>query len=127
MQVEMDQIFQRSMERFRMSPQMDIFRDEAGYSSSLDVRDLVDRYEVRAYLPDANTSDAKVNLEGNRLTVEVTNHQTHERKGKDANSSTQSWGDYDQMVQLAGNLKADEIKVKRQDHELLITIPKANS
>jgi len=127
MQAEMDRMFQRSMERFRMSPQMDIFKGQAGYSSSLDVRDLADRYEVRAYLPDANTSNAKVKLDGNQLTVEVTNHQSQEHKGKDANSNTQSWGNYDQMVQLAGNLKADEMKVKRQTHELLITIPKANS
>jgi len=29
------------------------------------------------------------------------------------------------MVELAGNLKSDQMKVERKEHELLITIPKA--
>jgi hypothetical protein len=41
----MDEMFRRSITRFRQSPRMNIFTDDAGYSLSLDVRDLKDRYD----------------------------------------------------------------------------------
>ncbi len=125
MQAEMDEMFRRSIARFHMNPQMDIFKDDAGYSLSLDVRELKDRYEVRAFLPDAKASDTKVNLEGNRLEVEVTHRQTEKQQNTNNVATTTEWGRYTQMVQLAGNLKRDQMKVERKEHELLITIPKA--
>lgn len=124
LQAEMDEMFRRSITRFRQSPRMNIFTDDAGYSLSLDVRDLKDRYEVRAFLPDAKAADTKVNLQGNRLEVEVTHRQTAKGK-KNAPDTVTEWGRYTQTVELAGNLKSDQMKVEHKDHELLITIPKA--
>ena len=124
LQAEMDEMFRRSTRRFRQNPQMGNFKDDAGYSLSLDVRELKDRYEVRAFLPDAKAADANVKLEGNRLEVEVTHRQTAKGNKNEPDTVT-DWGRYTQMVQLAGNLKADQLKVQRKDHELLITIPKA--
>ncbi len=124
LQAEMDEMFRRSISRFRQSPRMNIFTDDAGYSLSLDVRELKDRYEVRAFLPDAKAADANVKLEGNRLEVEVTHRQTAQGNKNQPDTVTE-WGRYTQMVQLAGNLKSDQLKVERKDHELLITIPKA--
>jgi HSP20 family molecular chaperone IbpA len=102
LQAEMDEMFRRSITRFRQSPRMNIFADDAGYSLSLDVRDLKDRYEVRAFLPDAKVADAKVNLQGNRLEVEVTHRQTAKGNKNEPDTATE-WGRYTQMVQLAGN------------------------
>jgi len=124
LQAEMDEMFRRSITRFRQSPRMNIFADDAGYSLSLDVRELKDRYEVRAFLPDARAADAKVKLEGNRLEVEVTHRQTA-KGNKSAPDTVPEWGRYLQSVELAGNLKSDQMKVERKEHELLITIPKA--
>ena len=124
LQAEMDEMFRRSITRFRQSPRMNIFADDAGYSLSLDVRDLKDRYEVRAFLPDAKAADAKVNLQGNRLEVEVTHRQTAKENKNEPDTVTE-WGRYMQTVDLAGNLKSDQMKVESKDHELLITIPKA--
>ena len=127
MQAQMDQMFQRSIRDFNMNPQMDIFKGETGYASSLDVRDLKNRYEITALLPDANVSDAQVKLNGNELTVQVSGQQSQKEQTGNESLSTQSWGGYDQTVQLAGDLKAGDMKVTREPHELLITIPKANS
>ena len=124
LQAEMDEMFRRSIARFRQSPRMNIFTDDAGYSLSLDVRELKDRYEVRAFLPDAKAADAKVNLQGNRLEVEVTHRQTTKGNKNEPDTVTE-WGRYTQTVDLAGNLKSDQMKVEHKDHELLITIPKA--
>jgi len=124
LQAEMDEMFRRSISRFRQNPRMNIFADDAGYSLSLDVRELKDRYEVRAFLPDAKAADAKVNLQGNRLEVEVTHRQTA-KENQNAPDTVTEWGRYTQTVDLAGNLKSDQMKVERKDHELLITIPKS--
>ena len=69
LQAEMNEMFRQSIARFHSSPLMDPFKDDAGYSLSLDVRESKDRYEVRAFLPDAKASEANVKLEGNRLEV----------------------------------------------------------
>lgn len=125
LQTEMDEMFRRSVARFRMSPQLDIFHDDAGYSLSLDVRELKDRFEVRAYLPDIKASEAKVKLDGNRLEVEVTHREMEKREGTNAPGAATAWGRHTQVVELAGKLKADQMKVDHKEHELLITIPKA--
>lgn len=125
MQAEMDEMIQRSIGRFRMNPRMDIFKDEAGYSLSLDVCELEDRYEVRAPLPDTKAADAKVKLEGNRLEVEVTQRQMNNPQNTNSISNTGEWGHYIQVVELAGDLKNSQMKIDRKDHELVITIPKA--
>lgn len=125
LQAEMDEMFRRSIARFRMNPQMDLFKDDAGYSLSLDVRELKDRYEVRAFLPDVKASDSKVKLDGNRLEVEVTHRQMEKQQGTNAPPiAATKWGRYTQMVELAGKLKSEVMKVECKEHELLITIPK---
>jgi HSP20 family molecular chaperone IbpA len=125
LQAEMDKMFQRSISRFNLSPLMDPFKNDTGYSLSLDVRELKDRYEVRAYLPDAKATDANVKLEGNRLHVEVTNRPTTGQPNTNATVQTDEWGHYTQVVELPGKLNANQMKVEHKKDELLITIPKA--
>ena len=124
MQAEMEEMFRRSTARFHLNPQMNLFKDDAGYSLSLDVRELKDRYEVRAFLPDAKTSDSKVSLQDNRLEVEVTHKQTQNQQNPNSMASTTEWGRYTQTVDLAGKLKNEKMKVERKEHELIITVPK---
>ena len=125
LQAEMNEMFRRSVGRFHASPLMDPFKDLDGYSSSLDVRELKDRIEVRAVLPDSKPANANVKLTGNRLEVAVSHGQTDDPKNKNTTHTQSEWGQYTQVVELPGNLKGDQMKVERKDHELLITIPKA--
>ncbi len=98
LQAEMDHMLQRSISRFQLSPLMDPFKNDTGYSLSLDVRELKDRYEVRAYLPDAKAADANVKLEGNRLQVEVTNRPMASLQNTNSTVQTDEWGHYTQVV-----------------------------
>ena len=125
LQAEMNEMFRQSIARFHASPSMNPFGDDAGYSLSLDVRDLKDRYEVKAFLPDAKASEANVKLEGNRLEVTVTHRQPGDAGSTNAPSVGTEWGRYTQVVELAGNLRSEKMKVEQKDHELVITIPKA--
>ncbi len=125
LQAEMNEIFRQSIARFHASPSMNPFGDDAGYSLSLDVRDLKDHYEVKAFLPDAKASEANVKLEGNRLEVSVTHRQPGNAGSTNAPGVGTEWGRYTQVVELAGNLRSEKMKVEQKDHELVITIPKA--
>ncbi len=125
LQAEMNEMFRQSIARFHSSPLMNPFGDDAGYSLSLDVRELKDRYEVKAFLPDAKGSEANVKLEGNRLEVSVTNRQPGVPASTDSPSIGGEWGRYTQVVELAGKLKSEKMKVQQKDHDLVITIPKA--
>ena len=104
---------------------MDPFKNDTGYSLSLDVRERKDRYEVRAYLPDAKATDANVRLEGNRLQVEVANRPAASQQNTNSLVQIDEWGHFTQVVELAGKLNSSKIKVEHKNHELLITIPKA--
>lgn len=125
LQAEMNEMFRQSIARFHASPSMNPFEDDAGYSLSLDVRDLKDRYEIKAFLPDAKASEANVKLARNRLEVSVTHRQPGDAGSTNAPSVVTEWGRYTQVVELAGNLRSEKMKVEQKDHELVITIPKA--
>lgn len=127
MQSRMDRLFNQMNEQFQGQASFHGFNDIPGYSLSLDVRDLKDHYEVHAYLPDAKASDVHVNLENNQtLKVEVNSRQTEQSNKKTVSSNVAEWGQYEQVVQLPTPVKVDQMKVTRQGHELVITIPKAS-
>lgn len=126
MQAQIDQSFDKMVERFHTDPQFSGFKDYPGYSLSLDVRDLKDRYEVQADLPDAKASDVNVSLKNGRtLNVEVSRKNTETSDQKNTATSIIELGQYDQTVQLPTAVKADQMKIQREGHELIITIPKA--
>ncbi len=124
MQAEIDQVFQRSFEDLRLNPKLQVFQKEPGYSLSMDVRDLKDRYQVRAFLPDTKASDVKVTLDGEQLKVDVTNKTTEKEQARNGEITTTELGHYEEVVQLAGALHPDRMQIQRKEHELIITVPK---
>jgi HSP20 family molecular chaperone IbpA len=126
LQAQIDQSFDKMVERFRTDPQFCGFKDYPGYSLSLDVRDLKDRYEVQADLPDAKASDVDVSLKNGRtLNVEVSRKTTGIADQKNTATSMTELGQYDQMVQLPTPVKTELMKIQHEGHKLIITIPKA--
>ena len=126
MQAQMDRMFSQMSAQLRVEPRLNFFPENPGYSLSLNVQDLKDRYEVRAYLPDAKASDVKVNLDNNQtLQVQVSNKSTETSGRKNANTSVTEWGQYEQTIQLPMPVKTDQMKVDRKGHELIVTLPKA--
>jgi HSP20 family molecular chaperone IbpA len=126
MQAQMDQSFDQMFQQFSTNPQFNIFKENSGYSLSLNVRDLKNRYVVRAFLPDAKASDVHVSLKnGQTLNVEVNSQQTNMSNQKNTEASVTESGQYEQMIQLPTPVKADQMEITREGHELVITIPKA--
>jgi len=125
---EIDQAIRHATEQFRMDGVLTPFSHDLGYSSSLDVRDRKDHFEVRAYLPDAVTKDVKVTTEGDQTLRVSVSHRKEQKK--DANGQQEMWsemGQYDQLVTLPGPANMNEMKVDTRENEVVITIPKAKA
>lgn len=124
MQAQMDQSFNEMFEQFRMQPQFNLLPANPNYSTSIHVEDLKDRYVVRAFLPDAKASDVHVTLNNERtLKVEVNSRQVQQTN---AVSQVSQWGQYEQTVQLPTPVNQNQMTVKHDGHDLIITIPKAS-
>jgi len=125
MQSQMDQSFNQMFEQFRTQPQFDFLQANPSYSTSVNVEDLKDRYVVHAFLPDAKTSDVHVTLNnGQTLTIEVNRRQSENQTN--SVSQVSEWGQYEQTVQLPTPVKQNQMTVKHEGHDLIVTIPKAS-
>ena len=126
MQLRMDRMFNRMTDQFRLEPSLSLFKEQPGYSLSLRVQDLKDRYEVRAYLPNAKASDVSASLlDKQTLKVEVDHKTTEVTKAKGENGQVTQWGEYAQIIQLPAPVKSEAMKIDQANHELIVTLPKA--
>ena len=76
------------------------------------MRDLKDRYEIHAWLPDANAPDVHVNLANDQtLKVEVNSKKTEKSDKANVASSVTELGQYEEVIQLPTPVKADQMKI----------------
>ena len=128
MQQQIDRAIHDATERFSFGQGATVFRPDAGYSSSFDLGDRKDHYELRAYLPDVNAADVNVKIDNNQtLHVTVKQHKQETKNTKNGNASVTELGQYEQVVTLPEPVRSQDMKMDRHAHEIVITIPKANS
>ena len=127
MQEQIDRAIRDATQRFSFGPSASVFRPYAGYSSSFDLHDRKDHYELRAYLPDVNASDVNVKIDTDQtLRVSVKQHEEETKNTKNGSASMTQLGEYEQVVTLPEPVRSQDMKVDRHGHEIVITIPKAN-
>jgi HSP20 family molecular chaperone IbpA len=125
MQAQMDQSFNEMFQQLRGHREFDIFQGNPDYSLSLNLQDLKDHYEARAFLPDTKDSDVNVTLENGRtLKVTVNKKQTGTPNQTNGMPTVTEWGQYEQVIELPTPGKAEKMTVEHKGHELIITIPK---
>jgi HSP20 family molecular chaperone IbpA len=128
MQEEIDQVIRRATERFQLGPGASLFRPDTGYSSSFDLRDRKDHFELRAYLPDAEASDVSVKIDDDRVLHVTVGHKKEElKKENESEAKVTQLGRYEQVITLPEPVKGSDMKVDRNGHEVVITIPKAKN
>ncbi len=128
MQEEIDRSIRRATEHFQLAPGASVFRPDTGYSSSFDLRDKKDHFELRAYLPDVEASDVSVKIDDDRvLHVSVAQKKQETKKENGAEAHITQLGHYEQVVTLPESVKGSDMKIDRNGHEVIITIPKAKS
>jgi HSP20 family molecular chaperone IbpA len=128
MQEEIDRSIRRATEHFQVGPNASLFRPDAGYSSSFDLRDKKDHFELRAYLPDVEASDVSVKIDDDQvLHVSVAQKKQETKKENGTEAQVTQLGHYEQVVTLPEPVKGSDMKIDRNGHEIIITIPKAKS
>jgi HSP20 family molecular chaperone IbpA len=128
MQEEIDQVIRRATERFQLGPGASLFRPEDGYSSSFDLRDRKDHFELRAYLPDAEASDVSVKIDDDRILHLTVGHKKEQlKKENKTEAKVTQLGRYEQVITLPEPVKGSDMKVDRNGHEIVIAIPKARN
>ncbi len=128
MQEEIDRAMRNATEQFQLGPGATAFRPDAGYSSSFDLRDRKDHFELRAYLPDTKASDANVKVDNDRtLHVSVSQRKQETKNTSGGSMSFTELGQYEQVVTLPEPVKSSDMKMDRHGHEVVITIPKAKT
>jgi len=122
MRREMDRVFDESFREFRLAPEHDGFFDRPRFGSSLDLQEEGDHYVVRAYLPDRDTGNVKVTVEGQTLKVEAKAEETEKKEDKGVVRSHKA--QYAQVITLPGPVQAEKMKVDKKDGMLVVTLPK---
>lgn len=128
MQKDMDHLFQRALQEFGTNPDFLSRQAQPGFSSSIDVRDKGDHYEVHAILPGRNIDNVKVTAESDNLLRVIASESKQEKKNdKLGTMSLSEFGEYEQLVTLPGPARTKDMKVERKEHEIVVTIPKTKS
>jgi HSP20 family molecular chaperone IbpA len=128
MQQEIDRVIRNATEQFQIGPSASVFRPDAGHSSSFDLRDRKDHFELRAYLPDAEASDVNVKIDNDKtLHVSVGHKKQEVKKDKATEARVTELGRYEQVITLPEAVNSADMKVERNGHEVVITIPKAKT
>lgn len=128
MQQEIDRAIHRATEEFEAGSKAALFQPGIGYSSSFDLQDRKDHYELHAYLPDVKASDVNVKVDNDRtLHISVTQRKQETKKTSGGSASFTELGKYEQVITLPEPVRSSDMKIDRQDHEVVITIPKANA
>jgi HSP20 family molecular chaperone IbpA len=88
----------------------------SAFASSIDLRDQKDKYVVRVYVPDANTSQVNAKVEGDMLHITATGQE------KTKNSSQRER--YEQMISLPGPVPANKMQIERKPNLVVVKLPK---
>src|SRR5260370_28712023 len=105
MQQEIDRVIRNATEQFQIGPSANVFRPDAGHSSSFDLRDRKDHFELRAYLPDAEASDVNVKVDNDRtLHVSVSQRKQETKNTSGGSVSFTELGQYTQVAPLPAPL-----------------------
>jgi HSP20 family molecular chaperone IbpA len=121
MQREMDRVFQRGFEEFRLLPaHRDIF-DRRAFGSSVEINEEGENYVVRAYLPGRDSNNVNVTADERTLKIEAKTEKSDSKDDSVRSTKTH----YSQLLTLPGPVKTDGMKVDRKEGMLVVTLPKA--
>jgi len=128
LQEEIDRAIERATREFQKAPESAWSHPSLGYSSSFSLEDRGDHYELRAYLPDVKASNINVKIDNDRtLHVSVTQRKEEIKNTTSGVTSFKELGTYEQVVTLPEPVRSSEMKIDRRDHEVVVTIPKAET
>jgi HSP20 family molecular chaperone IbpA len=122
---EINRAIRNATEEFELDGETALFRPHIGYSSSVDLRDRGDHFEIRAYLPDVDKSDVKVELDNqNVLHIKASQHRQEVKRNDESEAEVTEMGRYEQIITLPQPVERESMKIDQMKDEIIITIPK---
>ena len=123
MQQEMSRVFHEPFRGFSPLPgQLGLFNTPA-FGSTYELDEEGKNYVVRIHLPERDTSNVNVTVEGQTLKVQASAESSRQEGNK--RSEMRSRSQYSQSIGLPGPVNALKMKVDRKDGMIVITLPKA--
>ncbi len=98
-----------------------------GVFPAMNVTQDKDRYFVRAELPGIRTSDLKISVERNKLSVAGKRQIQEEGNGVSYHRRERSGGTFSRSITLPDELNADAVDANYKDGVLTIVLPKAEA
>ena len=112
---EIDRAIRNATEEFELDGARPFLRSHGGYSSSVDLRDRGDHFQIRAYLPDVDASDVKVELDDrNVLHVNASQHREELKKDAESEEKVTKMGRYEQVISLPEPVRRDAMKIDQK-------------
>jgi len=98
-----------------------------GVFPAMNVTQDKDRYYVRAELPGIRTSDLKISVERNKLSVAGKREIQEEGDGVSYHRRERAGGSFSRSITLPDDLNADAVDASYRDGVLTIVLPKAET
>jgi HSP20 family protein len=118
-------------ETMRQMLEWDPFRNPAGYtggrafSPAFDVKELNDRFVLKADLPGVEEKDLDISVAGNRLTVSGGRAPDQTSDGEVWSNCERPVGTFARVFTLPEGVQADEIQAELKQGVLTVHVPKA--
>lgn len=94
------------------------------FEPEMDLADEKDSFVVKVDLPGMKKEDFDLKVEGRLLTLKGERKEEKETKEKNYYTSERFYGAFTRIVELPGDVKADQVKAAYKDGVLEITLPK---
>jgi HSP20 family protein len=90
----------------------------------IDVEDKPECFEIKANLPEVKKEDVNIDLEGNRLTISVTQSENKESSGKNYLIKERRSGYAARTLALPAEITHDDISASLRDGVLYVSVRK---
>jgi HSP20 family protein len=121
----MDQLFDSTFSRFRMSPGFVVKNGNSIFIPRMDLSEDKENYIIRMDLPGMKKSDIKITFKGKNLLVSGKKEKVKESKGNKAISYERSYGSFTRICSLPGPVDKNKTKAKYSNGVLTVTVAKA--
>jgi HSP20 family molecular chaperone IbpA len=111
LQSQLDNIFAETFRDFGTS------FGQTGFASSVDLRDLKDKYVVRIYLPSGDTSKVDAKIDNGNLDITMNGVETNKAGSQN----------YQEVISLPEPVQSNQMQIQRKPNMVVITVPKSGS
>ncbi len=124
LQKAMNRLFDDFFHDFDIAPFGGIEESLGAFSPSIDLTEDDKEFRVTAELPGMDDNDIEIHLSNDALTIKGEKREEKEEKEKDCYYRERSFGSFQRVISLPGEIDPDKAEAKFKKGVLYVTIPK---